>query len=280
MKTSSNVWPWILTIFFALAFFVYFPSFSCVFSLLVVILLLPVAQWQDIVQKYIHGKIKTIAAVVLILLAIFTAPTKETSTNHSTTSIDTTSTTISTIASTDTTPTLDTTPTTEVVPTSLPQQASSPTVDATTNTNTNAVEETKPTPSESNPAASSTSATEAPHTHDFAAATCTSPKTCSCGVTEGKAVGHQWKDATCSEPKTCSVCNETSGKTAGHKFSKGKCTTCGKDDPDYEEETMVWIPKSGTKYHSRASCSGMKDPKEITKSKAESKGYTPCAKCN
>lgn len=45
------------------------------------------------------------------------------------------------------------------------------------------------------------------------------------------------------------------------------------------DEVMVWIPSSGTKYHSKSSCSNMKDPKEVTKSQAIAKGYTACKRC-
>lgn len=45
------------------------------------------------------------------------------------------------------------------------------------------------------------------------------------------------------------------------------------------EDTMVWIPKSGKKYHSYAGCSGMKNPRQVTKDEAEDLGYTPCSKC-
>lgn len=41
----------------------------------------------------------------------------------------------------------------------------------------------------------------------------------------------------------------------------------------------VWIPNSGKKYHSRSTCSGMKNPTLVSKSYAESMGYTPCKKC-
>ncbi|MBQ6851778.1 MAG: hypothetical protein IJO04_01950 [Oscillospiraceae bacterium] len=123
--------------------------------------------------------------------------------------------------------------------------------------------------------------TEPPHTHSFSAATCTTPKTCSCGATAGKANGHNWKDATCSDPKMCTVCGTTSGLTAGHNFSNGKCTTCGKADPDYYHETMVWIPTNGgTKYHTHAGCSNMEDPEQVTQSEAESRGFTPCKRCH
>ena len=98
--------------------------------------------------------------------------------------------------------------------------------------------------------------TEPPHTHNFNPATCTTPKTCSCGATEGNAAGHSWnnatctapktcskcgategnaaghsyKDATCTAPKTCSKCGTTSGSAVEHKYTDGKCSTCGKED--------------------------------------------------
>ena len=42
---------------------------------------------------------------------------------------------------------------------------------------------------------------------------------------------------------------------------------------------MVWIPQSGSKYHSRSGCSNMKNPTQVTQSEAESMGYEPCKKC-
>ena len=43
----------------------------------------------------------------------------------------------------------------------------------------------------------------------------------------------------------------------------------------------VYIAGSGkgTKYHSRSGCSNMKNPIEISKDDAQSRGYTPCKKC-
>ena len=151
-----------------------------------------------------------------------------------------------------------TTPTNETTTTPTTESSTTPTIEPTT----------APT-------------TEPPHTHSFSAATCTAPKTCSCGATEGEANGHNWKDATCSDPKICTVCGTTSGLTAGHNFSNGKCTTCGKADPDYNHETMVWIPThGGTKYHTHAGCSNMEDPEQVTQSEAESRGFTPCKRCH
>ena len=45
-------------------------------------------------------------------------------------------------------------------------------------------------------------------------------------------------------------------------------------------EVMVWIPTSGSKYHSKAGCSNMKNPTQITKSQAEARGYEPCSRCH
>lgn len=47
-----------------------------------------------------------------------------------------------------------------------------------------------------------------------------------------------------------------------------------------DEEDMVWIPKTGKKYHSKSSCSNMKSPSHVSLSVAKSKGLTPCSKCN
>lgn len=42
---------------------------------------------------------------------------------------------------------------------------------------------------------------------------------------------------------------------------------------------MVWIPKSGKKYHAKESCSGMKDPTQVSKEEAENRGFEPCKRC-
>lgn len=41
----------------------------------------------------------------------------------------------------------------------------------------------------------------------------------------------------------------------------------------------VYIPQSGSKYHSNPSCSNMKNPTEVSIDEAISWGYTPCKKC-
>ena len=49
---------------------------------------------------------------------------------------------------------------------------------------------------------------------------------------------------------------------------------------EQSNSVMVWIPESGTKYHSRKSCSGMENPSQITEERAIELGYTSCSKCH
>lgn len=46
-------------------------------------------------------------------------------------------------------------------------------------------------------------------------------------------------------------------------------------------ENLVWVPTNGgTKYHSKSSCSNMKNPIQVTKDTAVSNGYTACKRCH
>ncbi len=126
------------------------------------------------------------------------------------------------------------------------------------------------------------SSTEATlHIHDYEPATCETPKTCvECGATDGEALGHDWRSATCTSPKECKICGETEGSSAGHKYTNGKCSVCGAKDPNASSERMVWIPTNGgTKYHTKSSCSNMKNPIQVTLSEAISMGFSACKRC-
>ncbi len=46
-----------------------------------------------------------------------------------------------------------------------------------------------------------------------------------------------------------------------------------------ESNDVVWISKSGTKFHSSPNCSNMINPIEISIEEAISRGRTPCKKC-
>ena len=99
--------------------------------------------------------------------------------------------------------------------------------------------------------------------------------TCSCGdsyTEEIKKSDHEYSKK---------VVEPTTSKKG---YTQYTCSVCGhsyKDDytDKLSKEQYVWIPSSGKKYHSTSSCSGMKNPSKVTKSKAEQMGYTPCKKC-
>jgi hypothetical protein len=47
-----------------------------------------------------------------------------------------------------------------------------------------------------------------------------------------------------------------------------------------EPEVLVWIPTNGgARYHTKASCSGMKNPREVSIDQAMAQGFTPCGRC-
>ena len=193
MKKGKIVGLWILSIFFILSAMVYFPSFSSLISVLIVALVIPISKWQAILNKYIKGKLKLIIVIILALVTIFTAPNTEANApDDATATITTETSNDSTVESTFETTTASTT---ESTTTPTAESATEPTIPPTTEPTT--APTTKPTTAPT---------TEPPHTHSFSSATCTAPKTCSCGATEGEANGHNWKDATYTSPKTCTVC--------------------------------------------------------------------------
>ena len=92
---------------------------------------------------------------------------------------------------------------------------------------------------------------------------------------------HEFLAASCESPKICSACGETEGSAIDHDYENGKCSSCGRKDPTYVSESMVWIPTNGgTKFHSKSSCSKMIDPEQVTKSEAIRRGFDACKKCH
>ena len=67
------------------------------------------------------------------------------------------------------------------------------------------------------------------HTHSYTiAATCTSPKKCSCGATSGSSLGHSYGSATCTSAAKCSRCSATTGSALGHSYGSATCTSAAK----------------------------------------------------
>lgn len=135
------------------------------------------------------------------------------------------------------------------------------------------------------------------HTHSYAsvvtAPSCTekgyTTHTCSCGDSytdnETDATGHNYSDATCSAAATCS-CGATNGTALGHAYSGGKCTRCNASDPDYVQQDTnsgtVYVTETGKRYHSTKHCTGLNNANKIfdsTLSAAKDRGLTACNKC-
>lgn len=77
----------------------------------------------------------------------------------------------------------------------------------------------------------------------------------------------------------------SSGPSNSTSSSKPSSSTTVTTTPNTEQNNntggsnMVWIPNSGSKYHSHSGCSNMKNPSQVSKSVAESRGFEPCKKC-
>lgn len=69
---------------------------------------------------------------------------------------------------------------------------------------------------------------------------------------------------------------ESQKKSSSSTSSQSKTSTSKSSDTNGQ---MVYIPKTGKKYHSNSSCSNMKKPSCVTLGEAQSRGYTPCKKC-
>lgn len=82
---------------------------------------------------------------------------------------------------------------------------------------------------------------------------------------------------TSSGPQESSSKKTTTKKTTTKAPVK---TTAHQEENHYDDVgDYVWIPKTGSKYHSNPSCSGMNNPSKVTKDEAIQRGYEPCKKC-
>jgi hypothetical protein len=75
----------------------------------------------------------------------------------------------------------------------------------------------------------------------------------------------------------CPAASAASVQTAACKPSTAAVQTISAGK---KTEQMVWVPThGGKKYHSKSTCSNMKDPEKVTLSKAKAEGFTACKKC-
>lgn len=265
---------WILTVVLIILALAYMPSFSSLLALACAALALPIEKWQNTLGQYIKGKIRTIAIIALAVLTLLFAPTPSVTDDISYPS--NTLPTYETIERTQETGE-STSATAPISSTVSEESTTASTTEATTTPTTIPVTTTAPT---------TVPTTEPPHIHSFSAATCTSPKTCSCGATEGSANGHSWNNATCTSAKTCSVCGATEGSATGHNYNGGTCSSCGKSDPNYVDnsESITYVLNLENKKFHRTSCSFLPtdNRQDTNKSREEliEEGYVPCKKCH
>ena len=104
-------------------------------------------------------------------------------------------------------------------------------------------------------------------------------KVSSKGKVTGVKKGTATITATVDEQKyTCKV--KVKSKNGSSNSSSSKSDS---DDSDSDSSSSssgdVWIPASGSKYHSSKNCSNMKNPHKVTLQEAKDSGYTPCKKC-
>lgn len=65
----------------------------------------------------------------------------------------------------------------------------------------------------------------------------------------------------------------------GKSHSNGSGSHSGGNSTNAPSSGYVWIPNTGSKYHKTSTCSGMKNPSEVTVKEAKNAGYEPCSKC-
>ena len=74
---------------------------------------------------------------------------------------------------------------------------------------------------------------------------------------------------------------ETSAtKTEGSTNETNVSTTKINNSTTEKKVEMVWVSSSGTKYHSKSTCSNMNSPRQISLEDAQNGGYTACSRCH
>ena len=84
-----------------------------------------------------------------------------------------------------------------------------------------------------------------------------------------------------TKPESSTTKPESSTTKPENSTSNNNNTTKPDDTTTNTEKVeMVWVPESGTKYHSKSTCSGMNSPRNIPLEEAISEGYTACKRCH
>lgn len=77
--------------------------------------------------------------------------------------------------------------------------------------------------------------------------------------------------------KVQSTSSKNTSSTASKNSQSSVTTTPSKPT---NTDALVWVPTNGgKKYHSKSSCSNMKNPRQVTKQTAINEGFGPCGRC-
>ena len=88
-------------------------------------------------------------------------------------------------------------------------------------------------------------------------------------------------DSSTTKPDNSTTKPDSSTTKPDNSTSNNNQTTTPDNTTTEEEKVqMVWVASSGTKYHSRSSCSNMNSPRQIPLEDAKEAGYTACKKCH
>ena len=71
---------------------------------------------------------------------------------------------------------------------------------------------------------------------------------------------------------------QTASQRSSSQSNKSSSTSSS-NQSHHTNSAMVYIPKTGKKYHSNANCSNMKNPSQVSLSEAQSRVFTACKKC-
>lgn len=274
LRIFKKIGLWIAVSVLAIISLAFITSFACIFGFLAIAFILPIDKWQNLLNTFLIKPIKIIAPIALSLTMLITigatAGGSNTNTDINSDYPQKTTSSVTLVSS-------EVVTTESVIASTYVQEST--TLSKETIATTTSVAATMQNTTE---AYEPTTELTTTHKHVFSKATCTSPKTCSCGVTQGEPNGHSWESATCTSPKMCSVCGETSGYATSHDYSDGYCFYCGTKDPDYNEISYI-LNTSSMKFH-RTSCSRLptKNREDTTMSREEviSQGYDPCGYCH
>lgn len=251
------IFLWILSACFLITSLCFLPGIAGFLGLVLAAWLIPIPKWQAQFPQGLHGKRKAILVIGLFFILCGAIPNQTAveeaeqmdipyATELAAESITESSipqiieTTVATTEATTEATTLATAPATTAAPVVVTTESTTATTVATTVATTQAPTE---------PATEAPVETTVPPTEAFTEVSTEAPTE---AITEATT-----EPAT--EPATEAIPEET-------------------ENAD-EAVVWVWIPKSGSKYHSKSTCSNMKEPSQATIEDAIAWGYTACSKC-